>query len=124
MLFRLAGPDPQRPTHHRELLVEAADEASAREELTALGIDTSAWSVTRETPKVKVLKGQEVSLGCGTLIIIALIVMFFGGSRNGDLDREVRGLRSDVGELKKAVEAQTGRIKASQEQLDKAKPKG
>lgn len=33
MLFRLAGPDPQRPSRRSEILVDAADEASAREEI-------------------------------------------------------------------------------------------
>jgi hypothetical protein len=123
MLFRLGGPDPQRPTRRCEFLVEAADEASAREEIAALGVDTSAWTIMRETPKVKLLKGQEVSLGCGTLIAIALIVLFFSRTRTGDLEHEVRVMQSEVGELKKAVEAQTGEIKALRDQLDKSKPK-
>jgi Sec-independent protein translocase protein TatA len=67
---------------------------------------------------VRLVQGQEVSLGCGTLILIALIVLIFGRAGTGDLEREVRGLRSDVGELKKAVEAQTGQIKALQDRLD------
>jgi hypothetical protein len=116
MLFRLAGPDPQRPSHRLELLVEATDEISARDKISGLGIDNSAWTVTQEAPKVKVLQGQEVSLGCGTLIVIALIVMFFGGGRNSN---DLNALRSEIGEMKKAVDSQTGQIKALQDQLDK-----
>jgi Sec-independent protein translocase protein TatA len=62
---------------------------------------------------------QQVSLGCGTLILIALIVLIFSGRGTGDLEREVHGLRSEVGELKKAVEAQTGEIKLLQQKLEK-----
>lgn len=72
---------------------------------------------------VRLAKGQEVSLGCGTLILIALIVLIFGRGGAGDLEREVRGLRSDVGELKKAVEAQTDQVRALQDKLDKVKGK-
>jgi hypothetical protein len=70
---------------------------------------------------VRLAQGQEVSLGCGTLILIALIVLIFGRGGAGDLEREVQGLRSEVGELKDAVEAQTGQIKALQDKLDKGK---
>jgi hypothetical protein len=65
---------------------------------------------------------QHVTLGCGTLILIALIVMLFGGGGRGvgDLEHEVRGLRSDVGELRKSVESQTNQIKILQEKVDKA----
>jgi hypothetical protein len=61
-------------------------------------------------PKVRLAKGQEVSLGCGTLVLIALIVLFFSGRGTSDLEREVRRLRSEVGDLKKAVEAQSAEI--------------
>ncbi len=65
---------------------------------------------------------QHVTLGCGTLILIALIVMIFGGGSHGvvDLEREVRGLRSDVNELRKAVESQTRQIQTLQEKVDRA----
>lgn len=59
---------------------------------------------------------QQVSLGCGTLILIALIVMFFSG-RGGDLEREVRGLRSEVGELKNSIEAQSAAIRQLRDRL-------
>jgi hypothetical protein len=62
---------------------------------------------------------QQVSLGCGTLILIALIVLIFSGRGAGDLEREVHAVRSEVGELKKAIEAQTGEIKQLQQRLDK-----
>lgn len=40
---------------------------------------------------------NKVSLGCGTLILIALIVMIFGrGNDSRDLSREVKGMRNEV----------------------------
>jgi hypothetical protein len=38
----------------------------------------------------------------------------------GDLEREVRGLRFEVGELRKSVDAQTRQIQTLQEKVDKA----
>jgi hypothetical protein len=61
---------------------------------------------------------EQVSLGCGTLILIALIVLIFSGPRTGELEREVRGLRTEIGELQRAVEVQTAEIKALQQKLD------
>lgn len=52
-------------------------------------------------------QNQTVSLGCGTLILIAIIVMMFSNSSDNDVERELKRLRTDVGELKRAVEAQT-----------------
>ena len=60
---------------------------------------------------------QQATLGCGTLIIIALIVMFFSRPGVTDLEREVKSLRSEVGELKKAVESQTNEITKLREKL-------
>jgi hypothetical protein len=74
-------------------------------------------------PRVRLAKGQEVSLGCGTLILIALIVLFLGRGSTGELEHEVRSLRSEVRELKTAVEAQTSQIKSLQGQIQKAKDK-
>jgi hypothetical protein len=73
--------------------------------------------------RVRLARGQEVSLGCGTLILIALIVLFFSRGGTGNFEHEIGNLRSDVRELKKAVEAQTVQIKALQDKLDKPKGK-
>ena len=67
---------------------------------------------------------QKVQLGCGTLILIALIVLFF---RNGGmnhsfdtkrLENEIQQLRSDVQELRQTVVDQTDQIKALKRKLD------
>ena len=67
------------------------------------------------------MKGQEVSLGCGSLILIALIVLIFGRSGTGNLESEVHNLQSNVQELRKEVQAQTAQIKSLRDKLEKAK---
>jgi hypothetical protein len=60
---------------------------------------------------------QKVQLGCGTLIVIAIIVMFFSQGSSKDVEREVRGLRSDVGDLKKLIESQNSELQQLRERL-------
>jgi hypothetical protein len=60
---------------------------------------------------------HQVTLGCGTLILIALIVLFFSRPGISGLEQEVRSLRSEVDDLKKAVESQTNEIKRLQDKL-------
>jgi hypothetical protein len=67
---------------------------------------------------------QHATLGCGTLILIALIVLFFSRPGLSDLERDVRALRSEVSELKRAVDAQTNEIKRLHERLNKLQPGG
>ena len=64
-------------------------------------------------------RNHQVSLGCGTLILIALIVLIFSGRGVDDVEREVRELRTDIDELTKSVEEQTGQIKLLHEKVDK-----
>ncbi len=64
-------------------------------------------------------RSQQASLGCGTLILIALIVLIFSGRGVDDVEREVRGLRTDIDELTKSIELQTGQIKLLQEKVEK-----
>jgi type II secretory pathway component PulM len=63
---------------------------------------------------------HRVTLGCGTLILIALIVLFFSRPGVEDLQRDVRSLHSEVTELRRAVEAQTNEIRKLQEKLGAA----
>jgi hypothetical protein len=58
-----------------------------------------------QPPRVVFAKGQSVSLGCGTLILIALIVLFFSQGTSHEIEQQVRGVRSEVAEVKKAVDA-------------------
>ncbi len=65
-------------------------------------------------------KSQQVSLGCGTLILIALIVMIFSSRGTNDVEDEIRGLRTEIGELKLLIEAQSDEIDRLQDQLEEA----
>ncbi len=47
--------------------------------------------------------GPTVGLGCGTLILIAIIVSIFSGGK--DASNEIRSLRSDVQNLDKKIDA-------------------
>ena len=60
---------------------------------------------------------QHATLGCGTFILIALIVLIFSGHGDSNLRQDVQSLRSEVIELKKAVEAQTNEIKRLNDKL-------
>ena len=75
-------------------------------------------------PPKTLMQTQGVSLGCGTLILIALIVMMFSGQGDRGLRRDVQALRSEVAELKKSVDAQSAEIKALQQKIDEAKASG
>lgn len=68
-------------------------------------------------PKVRLAEGQHVNLGCGTLILIALIVLIFGRKGTGDLEREVRNLTAKIEQLEAAVKTQTSEIKSLEEKL-------
>jgi hypothetical protein len=81
--------------------------------------------VSPRSPRVRLVQGQEVSLGCGTLVLIALIVMFCGGFATQDVRHELSGLRNSVNDLKKQVDDQTREIRelrTSIENLRRAGP--
>ena len=62
-------------------------------------------------------KGQKATLGCGTLVLIALIVIIFGNMGGKDAADQVRGLRSDVQKLEKTVTAQTRQIQLLEQRM-------
>jgi type II secretory pathway component PulM len=65
---------------------------------------------------------QHATLGCGTFILFALIVLFFSRPGISDLEENVRSLRSEVGDLKKSVETQTNEIKRLEDKLKEKQP--
>jgi len=67
-------------------------------------------------------RSQHVTLGCGTLILIALIVLSFSRPGSADPERDMQSLRSEVGEVKKALDSQTSEIRQLREQLHKLQP--
>lgn len=77
-------------------------------------------SVENRPATSPLVAGQGVSLGCGSLILIALIVLIFGRGNTSELEREVRSLRSEIGDLKKSIEAQTNQIQTWKDKLEKS----
>ena len=55
------------------------------------------------------VNSNSASLGCGTLILIALIVIFFSGGDTARLTSEVESLRREVKRLN-AQQAETHRL--------------
>jgi hypothetical protein len=68
---------------------------------------------------------NKVSLGCGTLILIALIVLIFGNHGGEDLVPQVRQLKdsvqrleSKIGNLEMKIDAQSRDIEALRRERD------
>jgi hypothetical protein len=57
-------------------------------------------SATGKLPLVRLAKGQEVSLGCGTLIFITILVAIVMGATNRDVNRVER----EVNEINQRLE--------------------
>jgi hypothetical protein len=57
---------------------------------------------------------QQATLGCGTLILIGLVVLFFTRPGIREIETEVKELRGEVKALRKAVDAQTKMIEGMQ----------
>jgi hypothetical protein len=65
---------------------------------------------------------QQANLGCGTLILIALIVLIFSGRGTSEIKDEVKQLRQAVTELETKIDAQQALLKRIEEQ--QARPAG
>jgi type II secretory pathway component PulM len=68
-------------------------------------------------------RSQQVNLGCGTLILIALIVIIFGGGRNDGAKQEVQSLDSTIRQLKTAIDSQADQIKALRQAIESMRAK-
>lgn len=64
---------------------------------------------------------DKVQIGCWSLILIALIVMFFSGGTR-DVEREVRGLRDEVRQLREAIDRQSKEIEGLRRKPDDRPP--
>ncbi len=70
-----------------------------------------------DAPKAKVLwwkyqaERPTVGLGCGTLLLIGLVVAIFSRPGLNEFESRVSEMRSAVEDLKKASAAQTGEIR-------------
>jgi hypothetical protein len=70
-----------------------------------------------EPRTVRLAKGQEVSLGCGTLILIALIVMFFSG-RSSNVGNELRRVESELRSLRQSVDEMNNDVQKLHRKID------
>jgi cell division protein FtsL len=75
-----------------------------------------------ESFKLSSNRTQTINLGCGTLILIALIVAIFSNSGSKDVERGLDDLRRDVQELKKSIDAQSQQIRDLHDVLKKREP--
>jgi hypothetical protein len=64
------------------------------------------------------VRSQSVSLGCGTLILIALIVLIVGGRGQKEIEQQVEGLRTEIGELRTEIESQSQQIERLVQSLE------
>lgn len=60
----------------------------------------------------KTVNGQSVGLGCGTLIIIALLVFFLGRANVTSLEEKIDALQTQVSTLQTEVEDANTKIDA------------
>jgi len=50
------------------------------------------------------MDNQQVSLGCGTLILIALIVLILGNTGSEEVMKEIEALRRETRELAESID--------------------
>ncbi len=69
---------------------------------------------------------KKANLGCGTLILIAIIVLIFGNAGNEELSQDMQqlrqqasGLNTSVQQLETALQEQSRQLKVIRELLEK-----
>ncbi len=69
---------------------------------------------------------QKANLGCGTLILIAIIVLIFGNAGNEEMSQDmqqlrqqVSGLNTSVQQLETALQEQSRQLKVIRELLER-----
>lgn len=71
-----------------------------------------------DKPSPPPMPDQKVSLGCGTLILIALIVLFFsGGNDIKGVRDELRRTRDEIRALRVAIDAQSAQLRELRDAL-------
>lgn len=67
-------------------------------------------------------KSQKASLGCGSLILIALIVLIVGNAGRDELRQEIKTLDADVKSLQSAIQVQSLQIMELRQAIEASKP--
>lgn len=63
-------------------------------------------------------KNQKVSLGCGSLILIALIVLILGNADQEELGKEIQALGAEVKSLESSIRQQSREIQELKKALE------
>jgi septal ring factor EnvC (AmiA/AmiB activator) len=61
----------------------------------------------------------KASLGCGSLILIAIIVLIFSNGKNDEMEVELRGARTSIKSLESEIEAQSDTLSRIEDELKK-----
>ncbi len=78
--------------------------------------------ITGVCPNCRRVGARPATLGCGTLLLIALLVWMVVGSKVNRVQEEMTQLRSEVAELKRAVEQETAELRALREAIEVSTP--
>jgi Sec-independent protein translocase protein TatA len=78
--------------------------------------------ITGTCPACRGIGARPATLGCGTLLLIGLVVWLVVGSKVNRVRDEVTELRSEVAELKRAVEQETAELRALREAIEASAP--
>ena len=62
---------------------------------------------------------NKATLGCGTLILIALIVLIFGNVGGEDMENEMRSMGREIRMLKMSVQTQATEIRRLKDSVDR-----
>lgn len=60
---------------------------------------------------------QKATLGCGSLILIALIVLIFSNSGSGDLENQLNEVSKKLTELERTISDQSAEIQKLRDSL-------
>ncbi|MEP4077020.1 hypothetical protein [Haloferula sp.] len=61
----------------------------------------------------------KASLGCGSLILIAIIVLIFSNGKNDELEKELKDTRRDIQYLKTQTSNQSATLSRIEKELKK-----
>lgn len=78
--------------------------------------------ITGTCPSCRRIGARPATLGCGTLLLIALLVWMVVSSKVNRVQEEVTQVRSEVAELKRAVEQETAEVRALREAIEASTP--
>ena len=74
--------------------------------------------ITGTCPSCRRIGARPATLGCGTLLLIGLVVWIFAGTKVKELRDEVARLRSEVTKIKKAVNQEAAELRALRKAIE------